>query len=83
METKSYYVCIIQSLEYSNRFYTGFTENLDGQSIDHNHGKNPHSAKYKPWRIKTAIAFTDRNQALDFERYLKSPSGRAFAKKRL
>ena len=38
--------------------------------------KNPH-------QIKTAIAFTDRHKALDFERYLKSPSGRAFAKKRL
>ena len=50
---------------------------------DHNSGKDPHTLKYKPWRIKTAVAFSDRNQALEFERYLKSPSGRAFAKKRL
>jgi predicted GIY-YIG superfamily endonuclease len=42
-----------------------------------------YTAKYKPWRIKTAIAFTDRNKAFEFERYLKSPSGREFAKKRL
>ena len=35
------------------------------------------------WTIKTAIAFSDRHQALDFETYLKTPSGRAFAKKRL
>jgi hypothetical protein len=34
-------------------------------------------------RIKTAIAFTDKARAIDFERYLKSSSGRAFAKKRL
>jgi hypothetical protein len=39
--------------------------------------------KYTPWRIKTAMAFTDRKKALDFEAYLKSASGRAFAKKRL
>ncbi|RLC11429.1 MAG: GIY-YIG nuclease family protein, partial [Deltaproteobacteria bacterium] len=39
--------------------------------------------QFRPWRIKTAIAFTDRAKALDFEKYLKSPSGRAFAKKRL
>ena len=78
-----YYVYIAQSLKDNNRFYTGFTENLDDRIKDHNHGKNPHTAKYKPWKIKTAIAFTDRDKALDFERYLKSPSGRAFAKKRL
>ncbi len=34
-------------------------------------------------KIKTAIAFTDKQKALDFERYLKTSSGRAFAKKRL
>ncbi|NOZ69359.1 MAG: GIY-YIG nuclease family protein, partial [Deferribacteres bacterium] len=41
------------------------------------------TSKYKPWHIKTSIAFTDRKKALDFESYLKSASGRAFAKKRL
>jgi predicted GIY-YIG superfamily endonuclease len=64
-------------------FCTGFTENLDTRLVHHNSGGDPHTAKYRPWRIKTAIAFTDREQALAFERYLKSPSGRAFAKKRL
>jgi len=49
----------------------------------HNHGYNSHTSKYKPWRLKTAIAFTDCQKALDFEVYLKSPSGRAFTKKRL
>jgi predicted GIY-YIG superfamily endonuclease len=78
-----YYVYIIQSLKDTNRFYTGFSEAIDSRLKDHNSGKNPHTAKYKPWKIKTAIAFTDRNKALEFESYLKSPSGRAFAKKRL
>ena len=78
-----YYVYIIQSLKDPNRFYTGFSEELDARLKAHNQSKDPHTAKYKPWKIKTAIAFTDRDRALDFERYLKSPSGRAFAKKRL
>ena len=59
------------------------SEDLDSRLKDHNQGKDPHTSKFKPWKIKTAIAFTDRNQALEFERYLKTPSGRAFAKKRL
>jgi len=78
-----YYVYILQSSVDTERFYTGFTENLEDRLKDHNSGKNPHTVKYRPWRIKTAIAFTNRNKALDFERYLRSPSGRAFAKKRL
>jgi putative endonuclease len=42
-----------------------------------------HTAKFAPWEIKTYIAFMDEKQAFDFEKYLKSASGRAFAKKRL
>jgi len=38
---------------------------------------------WRPWRIKTAIAFTDHQRTLDFEAYLKTVSGRVFAKKRL
>jgi len=38
---------------------------------------------YRPWRIKTCIAFSDEKQAHAFEQYLKTQSGRAFAKKRL
>ena len=77
-----YYVYILQSVD-DKRFYTGFSEDLENRLKSHNTGKDPHTAKYRPWRIKTAIAFTDRKKALEFERYLKSPSGRAFAKKRL
>jgi len=42
-----------------------------------------HTSKFAPWRVKTYIAFSDRAQALALERYLKTASGRAFAKKRL
>ena len=80
---KFYYVYILQSEKNPERFYTGFTEDLESRLKSHNWGENPNTARYKPWSIKTAIAFTDQQKALDFEAYLKSPSGRAFAKKRL
>jgi len=83
MKTDFSYVYILRSESDPPHFYTGFTENLDSRLAHHNSGGDPHTAKFRPWRIKTAIAFTDREQALAFERYLKSPSGRAFAKKRL
>jgi predicted GIY-YIG superfamily endonuclease len=81
--TKFYYVYILQSEIDQKRFYTGFTEDIDSRLKSHNSGECTHTSKYRPWRIKTAIAFDDQKKALDFEKYLKSPSGRAFAKKRL
>jgi len=81
--TKFYYVYILQSKIDQKRFYAGFTEDLNSRLKAHNSGNVHHTSKYKPWHIKTAIAFSDHQKALDFEKYLKSPSGRAFAKKRL
>jgi putative endonuclease len=49
----------------------------------HNAGEISHTSKYAPWAIKTYIAFSDEKQAFALEKYLKSASGRAFAKKRL
>jgi len=72
----------LNSLKFPDRFYTGFTEKLDKRLTDHNSGKKSHTAKYRPWRIKTAIAFTDRQKVLIFESYLKTPSGQALAKTR-
>jgi len=78
-----YYVYILESINPPGHFYVGFTENLKSRLKIHNSGQVPHTSKYIPWRIKTAIAFTDRDKAIRFEAYLKSPSGRAFSKKRL
>ena len=80
---KFFYVYIIQSEKYPDRFYTGFTQSLDERLAQHNAGSVPASKPFRPWRWKTCVAFTHRNQALEFERYLKTRSGRAFAKKRL
>nr|WP_237357919.1 GIY-YIG nuclease family protein [Rhizobium phaseoli] len=49
----------------------------------HNAGKSTHTAKFAPWDLLWYCAFPDKHKALEFERYLKSHSGRAFAGKRL
>lgn len=77
-----HYVYILQSVD-GNHFYSGLTEDLADRLKKHNFGAVPHTAKHHPWQIKTAVAFRDRIQAVAFEKYLKSSSGRAFAKKRL
>jgi putative endonuclease len=78
-----YYVYILRSTKYPERYYTGFTESLDARVKEHNQGKCVHTSKYVPWEIKTAVAFINRKKAIEFEKYLKTSSGRAFAKKRL
>jgi putative endonuclease len=77
------YVYIPQSEGSSERCYAGLTDDLKERLARHNAGDVPHTSKFQPWRIKTAVAFTDRSRAVEFERYLKTSSGRAFAKKRL
>ena len=77
-------VYILQSESQPETFYAGFTDlPVEERLVYHNAGKVPHTAKHRPWRVKTYVAFTKRDQALAFERYLKSHSGRAFAAKRL
>jgi putative endonuclease len=76
------FVYILESLD-SDHFYIGIADDVSARLGKHNAGEVPHTSKYRPWRIKTYVAFTDEKQAFAFERYLKSASGRAFAKKRL
>ena len=77
------YVYILQSESVRDRYYTGITDNVDARLLKHNAGEVSYTSKYKPWRLKTYIAFTDEKKAFEFEKYLKSGSGRAFVKKRL
>ena len=78
-----HYVYTLQSLSQPNQIYTGRTENLQGRLNDHNAGKVPHTSKFRPWVIRSATAFKDKNRATAFERYLKSGSGRAFLHRHL
>ena len=77
------YVYILQSEAYPDRFYVGLTDDLRSRLPSHNAGRVSHTSKYRPWRLNTYVAFSDKNRAVLFEKYLKSSSGRAFSKKRL
>ena len=74
-----HYVYILQSDADERRFYTGLTDDLRKRLQSHNAGRVVHTAKWKPWHLKTYVAFQSRTRASDFEQYLKSASGRAFA----
>lgn len=76
------YVYILESLD-GQHHYTGITDDLVARLAKHNAGEVKHTSQSRPWRIQTYIAFADVKRATAFETYLKSGSGRAFAKARL
>jgi len=64
------------------RTYVGCTDNLDGRLKRHQSGWVPATKSRLPVKLITYMVFSDKYKAYDFERYLKSGSGRAFLKKR-
>ena len=78
-----YYIYLLESISAPNRRYIGFSSNLRQRLVEHNEGKLPNTARYRPWRIVSYLGFSSKKQALAFEKYIKSGSGHAFAHKRL
>jgi putative endonuclease len=76
------YVYLLQSIPHPEQRYVGLTSDVEKRLAAHNAGQSPHTAKFHPWELVTYHAFVDEALAADFEKYLKSGSGRAFANKR-
>ena len=77
-----YYVYLIRSINFPEKFYIGYTENLEQRLETHNAGGSVYIEKFRPWEIAMFLCFSEELTARRFERYLKTQSGRAFAKKR-
>jgi len=75
------YVYMLRSIDTPENYYVGATGELKERLRQHNAGESIHTRKFKPWRVEGYIAFSDHSKADKFERYLKSGSGRAFAKR--
>jgi len=78
-----HYVYMLRSVVDSDQTYVGYTADLKSRLLTHNAGGSQHTAKHRPWTLETYLAFSGKPQAVDFERYLKTHSGQAFAAKRL
>ena len=78
-----YYVYIIKSISESDNFYVGYTNNLNIRLKQHNSGTSFHTKKYESWELIFYAVFQDKLKAIEFEKYLKSHSGRIFMQKRL
>jgi predicted GIY-YIG superfamily endonuclease len=74
-------VYIVRSMSEPTHFYTGITSDMDARMDWHNHGPSGYTINYRPWSLVVAMSFATEADARRFERYLKSGSGRAFAKR--
>ena len=74
-------VYIIRSNVDGARHYVGITNDIDARLDWHNHGPSGYSIQYRPWSLVVALQFPTEQEAVRFEKYLKSGSGRAFAKR--
>jgi putative endonuclease len=75
------FVYVLKSADPKPHFYVGSTSDVYARLADHNAGRCPHTARHRPWQLHVTIALPDEQRAVAFERYLKSGSGRAFAKR--
>ena len=75
------FVYILRSESAPTEPYIGRTSDLQNRLQWHNHGPNGYTRRHRPWKVVVAIEFLDERTASQFERYLKSGSGRAFAKR--
>lgn len=76
-----YYVYILESLAEPTRHYVGYTTDLKARLATHNAGGNLSTAPFRPWRLENYTAFSSEPKARAFELYLKSGSGRTFARR--
>ena len=74
-------VYILRSDADPSRHYVGITNDVPARLDWHNHGPSGHTLSYRPWSLLVAMEFRDEREAVRFEKYLKSGSGRAFTKR--
>lgn len=67
----------------NGQYYHGYSENLKQRFTDHQRGIVKATKDFRPIKLIFYAAFTSKEKALAFEKYLKSSSGHAFRNKHL
>jgi predicted GIY-YIG superfamily endonuclease len=73
----------VYSLKCKDGFYVGCTDNIKERLQRHQKGQVPATANRPPISLEFYFAVDGKYKAFEFEKYLKSGSGRAFIKKHL
>jgi putative endonuclease len=74
-----YFIYVLKSV-YFNRYYVGFTSDLERRLLEHNRGKTKSTKFYAPWKILFYETMNTRIEARKREKYLKSGVGKEIIK---
>jgi putative endonuclease len=78
---KRRFVYVLRSDMHPARHYVGVTSDVERRLAWHNTGPSGVTVRHRPWSLVVLLEFTNATTAVRFERYLKTGSGRAFAKR--
>ena len=78
-----FYAYILRSEQNPDVLYHGSTAGLKKRLQAHNLGRNRSTIALRPWQLVWYAGFESETAAKNFERHLKTSSGKAFARKRL
>jgi predicted GIY-YIG superfamily endonuclease len=73
----------IYSLRCKDGYYVGCTDDIKERLERHQKGHVPATATRLPIKLEFYFATEDKYKAFEFEKYLKSGSGRAFVNRHL
>jgi putative endonuclease len=75
------FVYILKSTAIADEYYVGVTSDVTQRLAAHNAGLTPSTVDHRPWRALLVIEFDEEQPAIEFEQYLKTGSGREFARR--
>jgi predicted GIY-YIG superfamily endonuclease len=73
-------VYVLRSIPDPDRHYVGRTADIAGRLASHNAGESPQTTRHRPWQVVVLVQFVNEQRAAEFEKFLKSSTGRAFAR---
>jgi len=79
MISHSFTVYVLFSQQY-NKHYSGFTSDLQARLLSHNEKGKDWTAKYRPWKLIYTKEFSSKQEAMAYEKWLKTGAGRDFIK---
>ncbi len=72
-----YKVYILLS-EKTNRYYVGYTNDLDRRLSEHNRKKGKYTDEGIPWKLIYTEDFTTKSEAMEREKYIKAKKSRKY-----
>jgi putative endonuclease len=81
MASTKRFVYILKSILKPDEYYVGLASDPEARLRAHNEGMSPHTARHRPWRTLLRIESHEQEPAVRFEQYLKTGSGREFARR--